>query len=199
MSAKAVIEHLVISLAGSLTGIALGILASRLTTSLMGSAYSRRPRLSQTLSLLPWRTAIVGIMLWLQIPVIFLLTFGLGTNYGIASVATMLCVLSLIVVPPALTGPSEKQGNRARLIPVVRSLSVFSVVLTAFYGTRGAGGLGRLYLGSVQFQRRADVLATLLAMVGIALVIDLAIGIAQYSIARRGRGPAETAVVREAA
>ena len=182
--AAAIVEYLLISWIPWLVGAAMGGGLGVLCAHGMRALWTASPALRHPLVLLPWRTLVMGLLMVAWSPYIVTL-LGLGPLAGGVMVGISVCILATPFTASLLVENWYPCPLRVRLVGGARTLAVASCLIAAGVGQIGGGGLeNTLWLGfalgehTLLWQGVLVVLAT-------ALVLDLAMGLAQLFELRR--------------
>jgi len=178
-----IFEHAYISVIGSFLGILLGLAVSLAILNLSQRINQEGKRISQLAFFIPWRTLLVGLLLLNFYPVFLVVSFGLRSITGILSVSYVTFLLTIVIFFQSAHRKADKPI--VQLIPWLRTLAVFSVILTTHYGSWASGGLGYYaYIKLNTFEYSAAWNA-FWVICGIAFLIDEVIGLVQWFVDSR--------------
>lgn len=181
METEGLIEHILVSVAGSLLGIALGWGAGYASFAAWRKINPNLQKVHPLTVLIPWRTVVLGLLLVNYIPIFPIIRVGLGIKTGILSVAYIAFWLTLIFVFQL----EQNNQKHLRILSWTRTFSVFSVLLTAHYGAWGGGGLGFAAREQLVLFNYTSAWIYFAWMVGIALAVDLVIATGQFFVVQR--------------
>jgi ABC-type proline/glycine betaine transport system permease subunit len=178
ISATSVLEHLLISLIPWLIGIAVGGALGVLCALGMRALLAARPTLRRLWVLLPWRTLVMGLLVVVWSPFIVSL-LGIGPFTGGVMVAGSVSLLSAAFAATTLHEYRYPSPLGSRLIAGARTLAVGSGLIAAGVGLIGGGGLGYSILEAARLSQYGVMWKGLLAVLALALVLDLMLGLVQ--------------------
>lgn len=192
VSAAAVMVHLLITCIPWLIGLAIGGGLGVLCGLGIRTLHSASPALRRTLVLLPWRTFVMGFLMAVWSPLIASL-MGLGPITGGVMVVGSVSVLGTTFVATTLYEYWYPSPLASRLAAGTRTLAVASGLIAAGVDLLGGGGLGYIILEAVRLSQYGVMWKGLLAVLALALVLDLTLGLVQmiaFQYFRDGGEPA---------
>lgn len=188
----AIVQYLLISgipwLIGVLVGGGLGLLCARG----MRALWIARPALRYPLVLLPWRTLVMGFLMATWSPYIVTL-LGLGPLAGGVMVGSSVCVLATAFTATMLVENWHPSPLSVRLVGGARTLAVASCLIAAGAGQIGGGGLDNVLWLAFALSDHDLLWQGVLVVLALALVFDLALGLAQLSVLMRSGDGGESA------
>lgn len=176
--AKAIVEYLLTSSIPWLIGVVVGGGLGVLCAHGMRALSSARPALRRPLALLPWRTLVMGLLMVAWSPLIVSL-LGLGPVAGGVIVGGSVCILAVAFTATTLVENWYPSPLGARLIGGARTLAVASGLIAVGAGQMGGGELGFLLRWAFMLSKRGLMWQVVLVVLALALVLDLALGLAQ--------------------
>ena len=178
ISAAAIVEHVLISWLPWLIGIAVGGGLGALCALGNRAVLSARPALRRPSVLLPWRTLVMGCLMATWSP--FLVTLlGLGPITGAIMVGASVCLLTMAFTTSTLVETWHPSPLGVHLIAGARTLAVASGLIAVGLGLLGGGGLGYGILEAARLEQYNVMWKGLLAVLALALVLDLGLGVVQ--------------------
>jgi hypothetical protein len=178
ISTNAVVAQMLITWIPWLLGIAVGGGLGALCALGIRAVLSARPGMRGALVLLPWRTAMMGLLMVACSPFTVIL-LAIGPVAGGVMVGAAVCLLAVAFTATLLVERWQPSPLGAQLIGGARTLAIASGLLAAGVGLLGGGGLGHLVLEAARLLEYGLVLKGLLVILGLALALDLALGFAQ--------------------
>ena len=193
VSAVAAAVHLLITFIPWLIGIAVGGGLGVLCGLGIRAVFSTSPALRHASILLPWRTLVMGLLMGVWSPFIASL-LGLGPITGGVMVAVSVSVLAMAFAATTLLEHWYPSPLGSRLVAGIRTLAVASGLLAAGVGLLGGGGLGYIILEAVRLSQYGVMWKGLLVALALALVLDLALGLAQMIAFQHSADSGEPAI-----
>lgn len=191
----AIVEHLLISWIPWLIGVVVGGGVGLLCARGMRALFSAKPAWRYPSALLPWRTLVMMFLMAAWSPLIVIL-LGLGPVAGGVMVGSSVCILAMAFTATTLVENWYPSPFVVRLIGGARTLVVVSCLIAAGVGQIGGGGLG-FYLRLAPWLLAGKLLwqVVLVVVIAAALVLDLALGLAQLIALRSSGDNGEPATV----
>ena len=177
-----ILDHLTISIFGSMIGILLG-LGVVLGLGNLTKGIRKKYLPNRYLVFIPWRTIALAILLFNHFPAYLLFVFGLGVKLGIASSSIYFFILSAIVAYDSFI-KRDYRDHIHRVIAISRTFLVFSILLTYNFGMFGGGGLGFATITNLRLLDYGRSLELFLYMVLLGFCIDIIIGSIQFFYVR---------------
>jgi hypothetical protein len=196
VSAAAVVVHLLITCIPWLIGITAGGGLGVICGLAIRAIISANPAWRSALVLLPWRTLVMGFLAAVWSPFIASL-MGLGPITGGIMVAGSISVLAMAFAATTLLEHWYPSPLGSRLVAGARTLAVASGLFAAGVGLLGGGGLGYLILEAARLSQYGVKWKGLLVVLALALVLDLALGVAQVMALQHSGGSGEPAIAEE--
>ena len=178
LSTAAVVAYFLMSTIPWLIGLAAGGGLGALCALGIRAVFTARPGLRQTSVLLPWRTLLMGLLLWAWSPFMFVL-LGLGAFAGGMVVGASVLLLALAFAAGTLVEHWQPSPLGVRLVAGARTLAVASGMVAVGAGTMGGGGLGWFLLEGARLQQYGLMWQALLVVLALALGLDLLLGVVQ--------------------
>jgi hypothetical protein len=178
ISAADVVVHLLISWIPWLIGLGAGGGLGLLCAFGIRAVLSNGPALRRPLVLLPWRTLVLGLLMAAWSPFTLKLLW-LGPISGGAMVASSLSVLTMAFTASLLVEDWYPSPLAARLAGGARTLAAAACLIAAGVGLMGGGGLGSTILEAARLSLYSPMWKGLMAVLALALVLDLALGLVQ--------------------
>jgi ABC-type phosphate/phosphonate transport system permease subunit len=185
--ADSIIEHLIISIAGFALGCSLG---GFLIVALKRLIVRWSLDIPRSIILIPWRSIILGILLFIHVPYYGLVKVGIGPELGIISIAIYYFFFALILFAEILKEIDSKD-MKIRIVKLTRTLAVFSILLTYNYGPFGGGGLGLLTVESIRIFDYRTAWMSWIWMIVLGLLLDLIMGTFQLFLETRDHSLSE--------
>jgi hypothetical protein len=185
--ADLIIEHLIISISGFVLGCSLGGFLIVALKRLIGKWNLDMPR---SIILIPWRSIVLGFLLFIHVPYYGLVKIGIGPELGIISIAIYYFFFALILFAEFLK-EIDSEDLKIRIVRLTRTLAVFSILLTYNYGPFGGGGLGFLTVQSIRVFEYRTALISWIWMIVLGLLLDLIIGTFQLFLQTRNQSMPE--------
>jgi ABC-type proline/glycine betaine transport system permease subunit len=195
ISAADVVVHLLISWIPWLIGIAVGGGLGALCALGNRAVLSARPALRRPSVLLPWRTLVMGCLMAIWSPLLVSL-LGIGPITEGIMVGASVCLLAMAFTASTLVENWHPSPLGAHLVAGARTLAVASGLIAAGVGLLGGGGLGHTILEATRLEQYGFMWKGLLAVLALALVFDLGLGVVQM-IAFQQSGSASDLPVTE--
>jgi hypothetical protein len=180
-------EHLLITVIPWIVGMIVGGGLGAIVALMAHLLFSAVPGLRRPSMLLPWRTLVMGLLVFVWTP--FLVThLGIGPEYGGVTVGLVLLLLTMMVSTTVLIEHWHPERLAVRLIARARTLAGASQVIAVGVGFIGGGGIGFIMMQGMR------LLDTSLAwrgggiVVGLTLVLDMVIGVVQMGLSYLLRG-----------
>jgi hypothetical protein len=184
LSTAAVVAYLLMSTIPWLIGLAAGGGLGAVCALGIRAVFAARPGLRRPSVLLPWRTPLlVGLLLLAWSPLLFVL-LGLGAFTGGMMVGASVLLLALAFTTGTLVEHWQPSPLAVRLVAGARTLAVASGLVAVGAGVMGGGGLGWFLLEGARLQQYGLILQALFVVLGLALALDLLLGVAQMSAYR---------------
>jgi hypothetical protein len=180
MYIEGLINHTAISIVGWLLGISLSWGTSYALLALWHKINLNQQKVYPFAFFIPWRTIVLGFLMVNYVPIFPILWFSIGNKAGIFSVAYIVFWLTLIFVFQS----TQKPQKILQFWSWSHTMAVFSVLLTAHYGTWGGGGLGYVARQQLVIMKYDSAWTYFIWMVGVALMIDLVMALGQLLIVR---------------
>jgi hypothetical protein len=178
ISAAEVLVHLLISWIPWLIGTAVGGVLGLLCALGIRAILSNGPGLRRPLVLLPWRTLGMGLLMAAWSPFVVRLLW-IGPISGGVMVASSLSVLATVCTASMLMENWYPSPLAARLVGGARTLAVAACLIAVGIGMMGGGGLGAPVLEAARLSLYGPMWKGLLAILAMALALDLALGLVQ--------------------
>jgi hypothetical protein len=195
ISSAAIVEHLFLTLIPWLIGIVVGGGLGALCAFGIRASLSASPALFRPLVLLPWRTLVLGLLMAVWSPYIVAL-LGIGPLTGGAMVASSASLLATAFTATTLVENWHPSPLGARLIGGARTLAIASGLIAAGVGLLTGGGLGPTILEAARLAQHGLVWKGWMVMLALALVLDLAVGLAQMIAFQQTGDNGEAAIAR---
>jgi len=184
MDVFVVVEHLLISLVPWLAGVVLGGGLGYLCAILVRVLFSSFPDLSKPSMLLPWRAILMSLLLLVLSPASVAI-LGLGPMAGAVVVGLSMLLLAMPLTAAILLENWYPSSLSVRLVGGLRTLATASVVVAVGAGVFGGGGLGSSMMESVRLLQFGRALEGWLAILALAVLLDLLLGIPQLIAFRK--------------
>ena len=178
LSTAAVVAHFLMSTIPWLIGLAAGGGLGALCALGIRAVFAARPGLRWASVLLPWRTLLMGLLLLVWSPFVFVL-LGLGSFAGGTVVGASVLLLALAFTAGTLVEHWQPSPLGVRLVAGSRTLAVASGLVAVGAGTMGGGGLGGVLLEGARLQQYGLMWQALLVVLALALGLDLLLGVVQ--------------------
>jgi ABC-type proline/glycine betaine transport system permease subunit len=198
ISAAAVVVHLLISWIPWLIGITVGGGLGALCALGIRAVLSARPVFRRPLVLLPWRTLVMGCLMATWSPFLVGL-LGIGPITGGVMVGGSVCLLAMAFTAATLVENRHPSPLGVHLIAGTRTLAVASGLIAAGVGLLGGGGLGYTVMEATRLQQYGLMWKGLLVILVMALILDLALGLAQMIALQHSGDSSESAIAGELA
>lgn len=179
MDTSILTNQFMIALVAWIGGLILGGIIGYLIAKLLYSLISSKPSNQRKIALVPWRTLVFILILFVWSPFIAI-WLGLGTLTAIVMVGLTIglvaCFMSVSIFldtwfPPIL---------RVRLVAGSRTLLFFAIFTTLGAGLVGGGGAG-MYLWELMRSMEYGKLVQGILLVGwLALLLDLILGFVEF-------------------
>jgi hypothetical protein len=177
-STAAVTAHALMTVVAWLVGVAVGGGCGALIGLGIRVLLSGNPGWSRAWVLLPWRTLVLLLLMGVWSPRITT-HLGIGPTTGGVIVAGSVCLLAAAFTTTQLVGFRHPAPLGARLIGGARTLAVAAGLFATAVGPIGGGGLGNTILEAARLAQTDLIWRGVLPIVGLALALDLALGLAQ--------------------
>jgi hypothetical protein len=183
---SATMDHILISLIGSMTGLVLGGGLGILLVVGLRKLFSGRPQLQELSIFFPWRTLVMGLLVLLGFPVkvVVFFGFGLGAQSGMVVVGLIIFLLSITVTTTRLLEHWLPTTIKISLFTWARTLITSSVIIALFLGPFALGGLGFSMKQNINLLNDAEVLRIYGIVIAILLTFDLVLGTVQFAVFR---------------
>jgi hypothetical protein len=182
MEISLVFEHALISMFGWFSGIIAGGGLGYLCALMVHSISTAFPKLRKPAVLLPWRTVIMALLLFISLPVIVIMQFGLGAKSGTISVGMTVFLLALVYATSILLEHWHANRILSRLISGARTLATASPIFTALFGFFGGGGAGSAAIQSLRLFDFETTARAYLSVILLILFADILLGLVHYFI-----------------
>ena len=123
-----IVEHLLITVIPWVVGIVVGGGAGAILALLARLLYSALPVLRKPMMLLPWRTAVMGLLALAWIPFLSV-RMGIGPEFGGVTIGLVLLLLTLTASATILVEHWHPSGLVVRLTAAARTLGISRVTL----------------------------------------------------------------------
>jgi len=183
LSTSAVVAYLLMSTIPWLIGMAVGGGLGALCALGIRAVFAARPGLRRTSVLLPWRTLLMGLLLLVWSPFVFVL-LGLGPFAGGTMVGASVLLLALAFTAGTLVEHSRPSPLGVRLAAGARTLAVASGLVVVGAGVMGGGGLGWFLQEGARLQQYGLMWQAFLVVLALALALDLLLGVVQIAAYR---------------
>lgn len=182
----ATLNHILISLIGSMTGLVLGGGLGYLLAVGLRKLFSGKPQLQELSVFFPWRTLVMSLLVLLGFPVKAVVFFGLGLGVrsGMVIVSLIIILLSFVVVTTRLLEHWLPNTIKNSLFAWGRTLTTSSVIIALFLGPFSLGGLGFSMKQNINLLNDAEVLRIYGIVIAIILMFDLVLGTVQFAVFR---------------
>jgi hypothetical protein len=181
MDMSVLADHLLISFSAWIGGLFIGGGIGYLLFCLLHRFIERKPDNQPYLTMIPWRTLILMLVLLLWSPYLPI-QFGLGTP---TALIVMLFTISLLACSAATSILMENRypsSLRMRLFGGARTLLFIAVFATLGVGLVGAGGVGSLFVELIHSMEYGKLVQGSFLFWGICLVLDLLLGFVDCKI-----------------
>ena len=165
-------------LIGIIAGGGLGYLCA-LTLRSVSTAF---PQLRKPAVLIPWRTVIMALLLFISLPVLVIMQFGLGAKSGTISVGLTVFLLALVYAISVLLEYWHANRLLSRLVSGARTLATASPVFTALFGFFGGGGAGSIAIQSLRLFDFKTAVRAYFSVILLILFADILLGLLHYSL-----------------
>ncbi len=176
-----VLDHLLISLVGWFVGVIAGSAVGYLYAVAARALLTSSPNLRRWSTLIPWRTAVMGLLILTWTPNI-VVRFGLGTIAGMVSTGLFIFLLSLPLTVTVLIEHWYPSLPAVRLVAGFRTLATASFVIAAGAGLFGGGGIGGFITQATNPLQSDLLLQAWLVVVVLILLADVLLGMAQMIV-----------------
>ena len=195
ISNAAVVTQVLITWIPWLIGILVGGGLGALCALGVRACLSASPALRRPLLLRPWRTFVTGLLMVVWSPFIASL-LGIGPAVGGVMVAGSVCLLAMAFTATTLVENWHPSPLGARFIGGARTLAVASGLIAAGVGLVGGGGLGHVILDATRLLEYGLMWKGLVVILALALVLDLALGLAQMIALQHSGDSSESAIAK---
>lgn len=172
-------DHLLITLVTWVAGLILGSGLGYLMAKSIHPLLVARPDRRRILALLPWRTLLFILILFLWSPFLAI-RLGLGTSTGIMIVGLTLILVAWFMTMNTFLDHWFPPALRLRLLASTRTLLFLALFTTLGASFVGGGGAGFYLLQQVNLLAYGQLLQGILLLGGIALGLDLIMGVVEY-------------------
>ena len=182
-----IITYIAVNALGFLLGASLAWGLSAAVISFVRKMNMNAKKVQSLAMFLPWRPLIVGLLLLNYVPIFPILWFGFENSsiqiISILSIAHIVFWLTFIIRLQNVQFESTPQVSSDYSWSWVRTLAVFSVILTGHY-TKWGNGLMYLAKSELAVARFDSAWSSFWWMVMIALLFDMVIAFGQFSAYR---------------
>ncbi len=181
MEVAVLTNHLLITVVAWISGGIIGAGGGYLMATMVYSRISEKPEARQILALLPWRTLIFVLLLAVWTPWL-VMWLGLGTLTGIVTVGVTIGLVAWPIAMNTCLNEWFAPSPRIHLMATARTLLLFSLLATIGAGFVGGGGVGWYLVQQWNLLEFEKVFQAGLWLSGLALILDLTLGIVEYWI-----------------
>lgn len=174
------IAQITTSFLGWIIGLTLGGFAGYGAALICLSLLTRSESLSRYLTLIPWRTLVMALIILFWVPFWATGQFGLGIKSGVISVALQIFILTSLMFSFTFLNRWRETSLKTRLAGLSRTLAVFSVVLAAHYGIFGSGGINTLAVANINQPGDRSASTGWVVIITALLVVDLSLGLVEF-------------------
>ena len=172
-------NHLLITVVAWISGGIIGGGGGYLMATMVRSRISEKPEAKRILALLPWRTLIFVLLMAVWTPWL-VMRLGLGTLTGIVTVGVTIGLIAWPMAMNTCLNDRFTPNRRIQLIAAARTLLHFSLLATVGAGFIGGGGAGWYLVQQWNLLEFGRVFQGILWLAGLALILDLTLGIIEY-------------------
>jgi len=183
------VEHFTVTLIGTAAGVLIGGVTGLGLARLLAHLYMRSDRVLKLAVFLPWRTALMGLLVPFAVPLVTVTTVGLGAKLGIVSVGVAVAGLVIAFTSGILLTRRYPKSQRVELIAAARTVATVAVVLQTAFGAFGAGGLGYRVIQHFRVFEIWEAVGTYSLILVAVLIFDLVVGTLQYVMTARETAP----------
>lgn len=180
MNPSVIIDHVLISVVSWLVGMIVGGGLGCLCALAAHGLFSVLPVLRKLAMLLPGRTLVVGLLLFVWSPIIPV-RIGIGPEAGMIMAGLLMFLLALPFTIVVLLEYWHPSTLVVRLVAGARTLAIASVAVAAAVGVLGGGGIGQFLIQCMQLLRWNQAFTGWLILVVLALIPDVLLGILQFA------------------
>ncbi len=181
MNFSLVMEHIVMSLIPCLIGVVVGGGLGALFAYSSHRLFVRRPRLLKPAALLPWRTAIAGLLLLIWSP-LTVERFGSGPLAGAMIVGLVISLLALDGALITLFESWHPSPIPAVLVAGVRAFLIIAIVVATGIGYLGGGGIGGLIMSQAANVRPEAARDAWKMLIVVIFLLDMLFGSLQFVV-----------------
>jgi hypothetical protein len=182
MESSLVLEHAWISLFGWLAGVVAGGGLGYLCALALRSVFTAFPKLRKPAVLIPWRTVIMALLLFVSLPVLVIMQFGLGAKSGTISVGLSVFLLALVYTTSVLLEHWRADRILYRLISGSRTLATASPVFVSLFGFFVECGVGSVAIQSLRLFDIETAVRAYFSVILLILIADILLGLVHYLV-----------------
>lgn len=174
-------EHLLITVVPWIVGMIIGGGLGTIVALMVHLLFSAVPGLRRPSMLLPWRTLVMGLLVFVWTP--FLVArVGIGPEYGGVTVGLVLLLLTMMVSTTVLMEHWHPEKLAVRLVAGARTLAGASQVIAVGVGFIGGGGIGFIMMQGIRLLDTSLAWRGVGIVIGLTLVLDVVIGAVQMGL-----------------
>jgi MFS family permease len=175
-------SHLLITLGAWIGGMLVGGGLGSVFASMLLPAWRSNPGTRRALALIPWRTAIFGLLLGVWSPFFLPLRLGLGTLTGLVAVGLSVGLIAFPMMVCSLYEFWFPLSARERAVSGARTLLFIAMLAALATGLVGGGGAGAYLAQQVNLLNQGDYLRWMVILIATALALDLILGFLEYGM-----------------